>query len=427
MDNVTHSLVGLATARIINAKVNKDKDPKISLFIHFVSIFAANFPDLDLLFALIDPGIIGYLSHHRGHTHTFFYLIPQALLLWGLTVYFFKVTSGKIRLWGFLAIAINMILHIALDFQNSYGVHPFSPFNNKWYYRDTLFIIEPLIWFSLLPVILTPIPDFIKAFKSKDLKQNAKNMVWFGFVALFVSLVVMAYRAHAIEAVSMFLCLSLFLALLLVYRRHSESVKAGVSLVLVIAIISIFSIAKHKALKQIQLIFAKTNYDQKLLDVVLTPMPANPQCWRFIIVSTDQVKSYFLRTGAYENNALGFWDCPKGIYQSQSDLYEDHRRKHALNPVYVETTYSSSMNALVEDLGKENNCKRDQWLQFVRTPLKESLYIYEDIRFKRNSEKSFSRLDISDPKVKCLNLEVPWIPPRQDLIEMAKKQKSYGK
>ncbi|WP_370466973.1 metal-dependent hydrolase, partial [Salmonella enterica] len=38
------------------------------------------------------------------------------------------------------------LLHIALDFTNSYGVHPFWPFDNRWYYGDAVFIVEPLFW-----------------------------------------------------------------------------------------------------------------------------------------------------------------------------------------------------------------------------------------------------------------------------------------
>jgi inner membrane protein len=36
--------------------------------------------------------------------------------------------------------------HLFLDAFNSYGVHPFYPFQSRWYYGDAIFIFEPWFW-----------------------------------------------------------------------------------------------------------------------------------------------------------------------------------------------------------------------------------------------------------------------------------------
>ncbi len=45
--------------------------------------------------------------------------------------------------------------HLALDYTNSYGVHPFWPIENSWYNGDAVFIVEPWVWIAgLAPLLL---------------------------------------------------------------------------------------------------------------------------------------------------------------------------------------------------------------------------------------------------------------------------------
>jgi hypothetical protein len=41
--------------------------------------------------------------------------------------------------------------HLLLDYTNSYGVHPFWPVRNDWYYGDAVFIVEPWLWVAAVP------------------------------------------------------------------------------------------------------------------------------------------------------------------------------------------------------------------------------------------------------------------------------------
>ena len=44
---------------------------------------------------------------------------------------------------------MSLLGHLVLDSWNSYGVHPFYPFDMRWYYGDAMFIVEPWLWLFL--------------------------------------------------------------------------------------------------------------------------------------------------------------------------------------------------------------------------------------------------------------------------------------
>src|SRR5688500_9946104 len=114
-------------------------------------IIAANLPDIDLVYSGITPSPIGYLLHHRGHTHTVMGVVALAIVLVFAYRFLPSVSnmrlSGHVRFW--LLIAIALASHLLLDILNSYGVHPFYPFDNTWYFGDSVFILEPSLWLIL--------------------------------------------------------------------------------------------------------------------------------------------------------------------------------------------------------------------------------------------------------------------------------------
>ncbi len=56
-----------------------------------------------------------------------------------------KLAPRQLLLLSFIAI----ILHPVLDTFNTYGVRWLMPFSGEWFYGDTLFIIDPLVWLAL--------------------------------------------------------------------------------------------------------------------------------------------------------------------------------------------------------------------------------------------------------------------------------------
>jgi inner membrane protein len=139
MFNSTHTLAGIALVRAT---------PKNSLrYATITGVLAANLPDIDLVTGL--PGTAAYMAYHRGITHSLIGISILSLLLAGILVRF----SAEFWKTLFLSLAA-MATHPLLDFANNYGWRPFLPFNPKWFYGDTLFIVDPYLDAILLIGIL---------------------------------------------------------------------------------------------------------------------------------------------------------------------------------------------------------------------------------------------------------------------------------
>ncbi len=114
-------------------------------------MLAANLPDIDVVFgwAPWEP-----LATHRGFTHGLVggvLVLPPLLagLLWLLDRW--QVRRGRIsadapplRFGWLLALSfIAALTHPLLDLQNIYAVQLLSPFSDRWFHTDGLFIISP--------------------------------------------------------------------------------------------------------------------------------------------------------------------------------------------------------------------------------------------------------------------------------------------
>jgi len=146
MDNLTHSLVGLAAA--------KAGLERASPYATIVCVLAANVPDADVL--TLADGSLTYLKHHRGITHS----IAGTLAL-GLALPLLFVAAERLaaRLRGVQPrarlrrlVPASLLLaasHPLLDWTNSYGLRPFLPWSGRWYYGDLVFVIDPWMWLAL--------------------------------------------------------------------------------------------------------------------------------------------------------------------------------------------------------------------------------------------------------------------------------------
>ena len=111
-------------------------------------VVAANAPDVDLLYTGITEAPLGYLLHHRGHSHTLPGLAVLGLVLWlGLRLLPWVKTAvrGMERRW-ILLIGAALLGHLLMDTANGYGTHLFYPFSARWIYGDAVFVLEPWLW-----------------------------------------------------------------------------------------------------------------------------------------------------------------------------------------------------------------------------------------------------------------------------------------
>ena len=146
MDNLTHSLVGLAAAKAGLERLSPGATA--------VCVLAANAPDLDILATL--GGKWFYLHHHRGITHSFVgtfalaLLIPCLFYAVDLLVARIRKRPTRVRFSGLaLASLIASASHPLMDWTNNYGVRPFLPWSGDWYYGDLVFIIDPWLWLTV--------------------------------------------------------------------------------------------------------------------------------------------------------------------------------------------------------------------------------------------------------------------------------------
>lgn len=137
-----------------------------------LGIVAAEFPDSDLVYAgaRLGMGNLGYLLHHRGHTHTVVFATVSAVLLYVVTRWWWRRGTPVTNTGDDVAVVertrapyerallglalVGTWSHLLLDWTNSYGVHPFWPLDNRWMYGDAVFIIEPWLWVAVIPPLL---------------------------------------------------------------------------------------------------------------------------------------------------------------------------------------------------------------------------------------------------------------------------------
>ena len=145
MDNITHAFVGAAMAE---CAVPRAPSPRTRAIFICAGVVAANAPDVDLLYTGITETPLGYLLHHRGHSHTLPGLIALGVVIWSGLRLLPRVkpgVQGIERRW-ILLIAAALLGHVLMDAGNSYGTHLFYPFSSRWIYGDAVFVLEPWLW-----------------------------------------------------------------------------------------------------------------------------------------------------------------------------------------------------------------------------------------------------------------------------------------
>ncbi|MDK2761535.1 MAG: metal-dependent hydrolase [Sphingopyxis sp.] len=148
MDNLTHGLVGALLGQLGLKKKTGLAMPTL--------IIAANLPDIDAVATIYG---LESLAMRRGITHGPIALVLLPLVLWGLMIAFDRWQDRRgrrpatrlplDRSWLLALAYIGCVSHPALDWLNSYGIRLLEPFSPRWFYGDSIFIIDPWIWIAL--------------------------------------------------------------------------------------------------------------------------------------------------------------------------------------------------------------------------------------------------------------------------------------
>jgi inner membrane protein len=373
MDNITHTLIGLAAAEGVASGRKKARLP-----LWIASGVANNLPDLDVIETSVifrDP--LSYLLHHRGHTHTFL-LAPLQSLLWlgCLWLLWRKREDMPWKEISFL-VFLGVPLHIFADFWNSYGVHPFWPWDNAWIYGDMVFIVEPWIWVLFLP----PLAAAAATKLGKRICYGLLSAIlllscfhsavpWEMALLLGLGTIFSFLIAQLSPTARIFLPITLFVCALLGMKFTSEQLRS-----------------KHSSPPAL---------------LALSPFPANPFCWVAI-----ETKLEAERYQAKLSTLAAFPD----IYPAEKcpSLHGKESTAPLKTSASGDRIFESSKSAL-DQISKD--CVGEAFLRFARAPFwleKEGKWIIGDLRFDRGPELGFSEFTLGGAT--CPSSLPPWTGP----------------
>ena len=442
MDNLSHSLIGLIAGESV-AQTTRVRDSGLSqqsrrALLVTLFVVGGNLPDLDLIYSfrgLADStgAKLDYMLQHRGYTHTVLGCVILALLLY-LAVLLWQrrravVLTRRDRAVLAGAALCAVLLHLAMDFLNSYGVHPFWPLQNRWYYGDSVFIVEPLYWVAAAPLLFV-----VRS-------APARLAVGLALVAA-LALCWFSQRVLAVWCVGLG---ALLLVLLVVGARASQRAATLTSAVVMSAVTVMFLAAGGVAAQRVEAIAAGELPAGRVLDHVLTPAPMNPLCWDVLLLETSGDR-YTVRSGVLSNLPvlLPAQRCP-GASGDRAPMAPLQPLAAAATGVagllgpasasvrsdpreliwYGEFTMS---RALLSEL-VASHCDAAALMQFIRVPFASGLgrgWVMGDLRFAAERGGGLATIVLGPPEWGECRRSVPWVAPRADLLQQGGASRKEG-
>ena len=396
MDNVTHGLFGYALAQALpSAHLSERQRSALT----WTSVCASNAPDLDLIMRFfVHDQRLAYLVHHRGHTHTLLWALPLGLLCGGVIA-----LCNGVRGWRSLAPVLGLGalaagLHIFLDAFNNYGVHPFHPWESRWFYGDAVFIVEPLLFVVLLPPLVC------------GAQSRLGRIIGWGLVALLLWLLLWAGPLSLVHGAGLAVLLVCSCAL---FWRVAQ--RAALALLLMAGLVAGLFGASQLAEGRFVRALAQARPVEQVLDVARSPLPGNPLCWQAALVSVDRAGGYHGRVGALTllPDWLALADC--GLASSAAAQTAPTVLGTAVQArgVYLGPEFLGRR----EDLQAlwRTNCRAARALRFMRIPYWTAgqAGVIGDLRYDREPELGFAEIPLQGS---CDDPDAGWTPPRADLL-----------
>jgi len=405
LDNITHALAGMLVAEAV-CVARRETRPELRAAAYLVSALANNLPDIDIVYTWITgPKPLGSLLHHRGHTHTLLLALPGAWLL-GLAIWrWFSRNNpgGKARdrnLLVGLALA-GVVLHLSMDYGNNYGVHPFWPLSTRWFYGDSIFIVEPLWWAILMPLFITTL---------------RKRWLQVLLTVLLAAVLLVCWFVPFVSSRTATLLLAVAFGSLFVARRASEARRVALVALASLAVPLVFSLAARAAKAELRSATQAAFPALEVLDIATTPLPANPTCWEGLVAGeqggTYRVLRATVALGGGAPNA-----CTAGMdVQPTAPITRLTRANHG--GVRWLTAYSADVAQLSRL--RRDDCRFRAMLQFARLPyFAPARQMAGDVRYDRQPDPDFSDVPLPrDPASgACPRLLPGWIEPRAELFK----------
>ena len=405
MDNVTHTLIGVLLGETAARHAPPARDVRYAsirrgLFLSVI-VVGSNIPDSDLLYALGSNDKLRYLLEHRGHTHTVIgALFESAVVLAACALWlrWRRVTlASRDRAWIVGLAVLAPLLHIGMDAFNTYGVHPWWPFDNRWFYGDSVFIVEPLFWAAAAPLAL-----LLRSYVARGL-----------VVLVLLGGLYLAFTTGLVTRYSIAVYCALVVLMLAIGWKAPPRAALLASIGVWLATTATFTIAGRQVASSLDAYAVQNTPQWRTLDRVLSPMPMNPLCWDVILVQADGDR-YALRRGVA--SLMPSTQCPTRSVPRAITA--------PLTPVVLPDTPFVHWHGEVIGSRQElrtlaaASCEVAAFLRFARTPwliVESARKVIGDLRYDREPGLGFAELDL-DRSSGCPAYVPPWIPPRRDLL-----------
>jgi inner membrane protein len=369
-------------------------------------VIAANLPDADLVYSGLGGSHLRYMLQHRGYTHTVLFAIVGAVAAYGVSTLVWRSRDREAPTqedahWLLGLLLVSTLSHLVLDWTNSYGVHPFWPVDNRWYYGDAVFIIEPWLWVVSVPILVRA--------TGNGVARVVLSLVMLAGLAL-------AWRMDFVSrgaAAALTLAAVLFVVLALVLRAGPRVVTALAGW---IAITLIFAAGSAEARVTMRRAVHEANPEAEMLDIVVSPLPANPACASVISVERLGV-SYHVATARVSAVPTLVTASSCGARQGASAMLTPPGRRSTM-AVHWDgdwTAPSAELATLVRA-----SCPALAAMRFIRVPIwhaiADSSVVLGDVRFGGGAGSSFTDVEVPQWSEECRLAVPPWTPPRADLL-----------
>jgi len=402
MDNVTHALAGALLAEAAWQRVAKSpaSPPPAALrrTAYTLGIVLAELPDIDITYSgdRMGMGPLGYLLHHRGHTHTVLFTVLAALAAWGVAL----LLRRELRAvpWSRALLGLSLVAslsHIALDFTNNYGVHPWWPVSGRWIYGDAVFIVEPWLWI----IALAPLAFIARGWAGRLLSS-----------ALLLTILVAAWRVEMVGRGVAMVLTGAAVAWTVVSWRVPLPRRALVALAAWVGFEALsFAGSSLGRAAVVRAVGAPVR------DVVLTPAPGNPLCLAGIVVT--EVDGTYAATTATVAPVPALRSAGTCGAFGRGDADGSKRAVQEDSPSIAWGRTWSAPVAELRALAAER-CEVAAALQFIRVPVWEratnGVVTMYDLRFGSGAG-SFTSV-VSRPGAACPRWVPGWREPRRDVL-----------
>ena len=436
MDNITHSLAGsLIATGVVHLRSGSSPEARmqppsyLATAAVITGIVGANLPDIDVPWnALMEAAgrqdAIGSMLQHRGYTHSLLAGVIWVLLLWAAGRWWLarrtpsdapRDTHSHQRATLLLVAALTVLSHVTLDFTNDYGVHPLSPFTNRWFFGDTVFIVEPWLWVLSAAALM---------------RCTARRAVRIALGVLVMLAVGLCWVVPQVSTVPAILVTLGAVAAITYVMRTTPARAALFGIGGWFGVTAAFACGTAAVRVQVRdgmtdlaandTAAATGGEALALRDVIVSPYPANPLCARVVTVASGPSR-YRLATAwaaAVPQLVSADW-CARAVDADSSPGAQHvrmHRISHSGTPgVHWGWMWGAGRDELLQ-LAREN-CQVAGWLQFARAPFwtrgRSGSILVGDMRYDRDRGVNVALFTIPVTPPTCP--EAAWLPPRSDV------------